>query len=332
MRRRFGTGVIALTALLALALLPAGAPGAPQKLRIALVLANTGLNDPFQAGGVAGLRRAVEQLGIEGRIFVAGARENPTARFASVAALQYDLVFGLGFTLADFVDGAAVKVPQARFAIVDAPHDALKHRPKNVASLIFREEEAGYLAGYLAALVERRRPGADAVSAVGGFPVPAVRAFIGGYRAGARNAVPGITVLVGYSQSWSNPAKCKAVALAQIAKGSGVVFQVASGCGFGALEAAKVRGAWGIGVDLDQSSLGPHILTSAVKRLDVAVFETIEALQRGRFAGGRDTVFDVRSGGVGLGKISPKVPRAFVLRVERIRRQIASGAIRVPST
>jgi basic membrane protein A len=89
---------------------------------------------------------------------------------------------------------------------------------------------------------------------------------------------------------------------------------------------------WGIGVDIDQSYLGPHILTNAIKRLDVAVFSTINARRQGTFKTGGNAVFDLHNGGVGLGRISPKVPRSFVRQANRIRKQIIAGKIRVPST
>ena len=98
-------------------------------------------------------------------------------------------------------------------------------------------------------------------------------------------------------------------------------------CGLGALEAAKEKGVWGIGVDVDQSSLGPHILTSVLKRIDVAVYEAVRAAKEGRFRGGRTMELGLREGAVGLGRISPRVPRALVDEVERIRRLIVSGKI-----
>ncbi len=123
------------------------------------------------------------------------------------------------------------------------------------------------------------------------------------------------------------------MALDQIAEGAGVVFQVAAACGLGALQAARAKGVWGIGVDADQSYLGPHILTSAVKRADVFVFAVIQAVQQGTFRGGADSVFTLRNGGVGLGKISLRVPRPLVGEVERIRQRIVAGKIRsIPTT
>jgi basic membrane protein A len=157
---------------------------------------------------------------------------------------------------------------------------------------------------------------------------PPVDRFIAGYQAGASKADPGIKLLNGYSRDWVDLAKCKEAALNQIAAGSTIEFQVAGGCGLGTLDAAKEKHVWGIGVDADQSFLGPHILTSAVKRVDQAVYLTIKDVKAGRFRGGRNAVYGLSDNGVGLGKISPAVPKADVAALEKIRREIASGKLR----
>jgi basic membrane protein A len=162
---------------------------------------------------------------------------------------------------------------------------------------------------------------------------PPVDRFIAGYQAGAEAADPGITTLNGYSQDWDDLAKCKEVALDQIAKGSKIVFQVAGGCGLGALDAAKEKHVWGIGVDADQSFLGPHVLTSAVKRVDQAVFLTIKSVEDGTWEGGGNSVFGLADDGVGLGKISPKVPEEDVKAVDKVKQKIVSGQIAdIPTT
>jgi basic membrane protein A len=120
--------------------------------------------------------------------------------------------------------------------------------------------------------------------------------------------------------------------LSQIAKGSRVVFQVASTCGLGALEAAKEHGVWGIGVDVDQSDLGRHILTSALVRFDVAVFDTIEALARGTLETGRTFRFSLENGGVGLGTISAVVPRSLKAEIEDVTAEIVAGKIPIASS
>jgi basic membrane protein A and related proteins len=106
------------------------------------------------------------------------------------------------------------------------------------------------------------------------------------------------------------------------------VFQVAGGCGLGALDAAKEKGVWGIGVDADQSYLGSQVLTSAMKRVDTSVYATIQQVIAGKFAGGTNMVFSLKNNGVGLGKISPKVPAADVKLLQSIAKQIATGTIK----
>jgi basic membrane protein A and related proteins len=328
--------VVTAAALLLSAVIGFGsdsASGGEKKLRVGLVTQTGGVTDPYLRIAFLGLKRAVRELGVEGKVLTPSANEGYIPSFAYFARRNYDLVLGVGFLQAEAFDAAAVKFPGTRFAIAGVPHEALKHRPKNAVGLDFRTEEAGYLAGYLAALVERTRPGRDVVSSVGGIKLPSVDRFIAGYRAGATKANPRITTLHGYSGGFQDTAKCRAVAQNQIDKGSGVVFAVAGACSLGALQAAKASGVYGVGVDNDQSALGSHILTSAVKREDIAVFKTIQALKRGRFSGGSTVLFSLRDGGVRLGRISSGVPRSFITKVREIRRQIVSGKIKaIPTT
>ena len=142
-----------------------------------------------------------------------------------------------------------------------------------------------------------------------------------------------MSVKWGYSQDWDDQAKCKELALNQIAAGSKVVFQVAGGCGLGALLAAKEKKVWGIGVDGDQSFLGPHVLTSALKGVDSAVFLTAKAAQDGSFKGGGNAVFGLDQEGVGLGKFSPKASQAAIEATEKVEQKIADGQINdIPTT
>jgi basic membrane protein A len=279
-----------------------------------------------------GLKRAKSELGVEGRVVESRSAADYVPNMSSLVRQGYDLIIGVGFAQGDAVDSAAVKFPQAKFAIVDVDQSGLKHKPANVQGLLFKEEQVGYLVGYFGALAAKR-DGARTISAVGGMKEPPVDRFIAGYLAGAQKAVPGISVKHGYSQDWDDQAKCKELALNQIAAGSDVVFQVAGGCGLGALNAAKERGVWGIGVDADQSFLGPHVLTSALKGVDQAVFLTIKAVQDGTWKGGGNAVFGLDQEGVGLGKLSPKASKADLAKVEKIEQEIADGKIKgIPTT
>jgi basic membrane protein A len=302
-----------------------------KRFKVGLVLEPTGIHGPYNRGAYLGVERAVRELGVKGRVLTPAPREGYAPSLSLLARQKYDLVIGT-FYLATAIDAVSTRFPETRFAIIDAAHSALAHRPENVQCLVFSEEQAGYLAGHLAARALTLSPGEDVISWVGGERVPAVERFIAGYQAGARAANPRVTILNGYTDDFLDPMKARSVALSQIAKGSRVVFQVASTSGLGALEAAGEHGIWGIGVDVDQSGLGRHILTSAMKRLDVAVFDTIEALVRGTLKTGDTSCFSLRNGGVGLGAISPEVPGSLVDEIESVSTEIVAGTLEIPNS
>jgi basic membrane protein A and related proteins len=305
-----------------------------KQVRVGLVTDINQLNDRgFNHLAYMGLLRAEKKLGIHGRVYQSNSAQDYIPNLAKFARQGYDLVVSVGFAQADAVTKVAKRFPKTHFAIIDVDATSLTGKPQNVLGLLFREQEVGYLAGYLAGLVEKQKPGPDVIGSVGGMKEPPVDRFIAGYQAGAKRADPGIKLLNGYSHDWVDLAKCKEAALGQIASGSTIEFQVAGGCGLGTLDAAKEKRVWGIGVDADQSFLGPHILTSATKHVDQAVFLTIKDVIAGKFQGGHNSIFGLKDNGVGLGKISPKVPKADVAALQKIRGEIASGKLSgIPTT
>jgi basic membrane protein A and related proteins len=276
-----------------------------------------------------GATRALRRAGVRGRIVSPDPREDRVGTLSLLAKGGYDLVI-VDLEWRDTLATVAPRFPDVRFALFDAPLDVVRGRPRNVQGIIHRPHEAAYLAGWLAARLERRRPGRDVVGAVGGARIVPVDDFIIGFRAGARSASPTVTVLTDYSDDFTDPSRCEAIARRQIARGAGVVFNVAGGCGLGTLRAAKRAGVWGIGVDTDQSFLGPHILTSVVKRYDVGFLRLLRQVRSGRIRTGGTTVLTLRSGGAGLGRVSPKVPVAIRAELNRLRRRIVAGDVRVP--
>ena len=334
-----------LALLLGVVVLLAGCGGSSKKsssgttskngsnVKIGLVTDVGGLNDRgFNHLSYAGLLRAQKDFGVQQRVYQANSTQQYVPNLSTFARQGYKLTIGVGFTEAEAIDTAAHNFPSSKFAIVDVDQTTEPHKPPNLLGLLFKEQETGYLVGYLAGLEAKRLPGPDVIGSVGGQKQPPVDRFIAGYQAGAKAADPGIKTLNGYSQDFSDQAKCKQVALNQIEQGAVVIFQVAGGCGLGALDAAKEKHVWGIGVDADQSFLGPHILTSAVKRVDTAVFDAIKLAVDGRFKGG-NLVFGLKDNGVGVGKISPKVPKSEVAQVNKIRAEIISGKIsNIPTT
>ena len=313
---------------------PAGSANATpekKKIRVGLVTDIGGLNDrSFNFLANEGLKRAQSELGVEGRVITSKANSDYVPNLSSLAQQRYDLIVGVGFLMAEATNTVATKFPQQKFAIIDFSQQGLKDKPANVQGILFKEQEAGYLAGYLAGLYAKDN-NADTVSTVGGQKIPPVDAYIAGFQAGAKAANESIKTLNGYSQDFVDPAKCKELALNQLERGSKIVFQVAGQCGLGALDAAKEQKALGIGVDADQAYLGNHILTSATKKIDVAVYDAIKAVQDGNFEAGTDRIFDVKSEGVGIGKISADGEK-YAADLEKVQQQLAAGEIDVPNT
>jgi basic membrane protein A and related proteins len=294
----------------------------------------------FNQSALEGLNRAKAELGADTRAIESRAAGDYVPNLSSLARQHYDVTIGVGFLLAEAVSSVARKFPDENFAIIDysvmAPPftDAAKNvaTPKNVQGLTFATNENSYLIGCMAALMAKKQGGKQVISSVGGLKLPTVDIFIAGYQDGAKACNPGIQVLNGYSQDFVAQDKCKEIALNQIAQGSQVVFAVAGGCGLGALDAAKQKGKWGVGVDKDQSDLGPHILTSAVKRVDTSVFDTVKAVQDGSFKGGTDALFNLANDGVAVGKTSDKVSQDILDKVDELKQQIIDGKLKPKST
>jgi basic membrane protein A len=299
---------------------------AAESIKAGVVTDIGGLNDrSFNALANKGIKQAESELGVETRVLISKSNGDYVPNLTTLAQQQFDLIIPVGFLMADAVATVAKQLPDAQFAIVDFPAAGLKGKPQNVQGLLFKENEAGYLAGYLAGLWAKDN-NATTVSTVGGQKIPPVDAYIAGFQAGAKKAFPQVKTLNGYSQDFVDQAKCKEIALDQIAQGSQVVFQVAGGCGLGALDAAKEEGVQGIGVDADQGYLGDHILTSAVKKVDQAVFEAVKRAQEGNFQGGTDVIATVENGGVGLGELGPE-GQQYADQIEQITQQVASGEV-----
>jgi basic membrane protein A and related proteins len=291
-----------------------------------------GLNDrSFNHLAYVGLQRAQRELGVQTRVVTAASSSDYIPNLTSLARQGYDLVIGVGFTEIDALKAVATQFPKTHFAIVDVSN-ADEGGLENVEGLLFKEQEAGYLAGYAAGLAAKDRKGTT-VSSVGGQKQPPVDRYIAGFQAGAKAAFPGVKTLNDYSQDFEKQALCKNKALNQIAAGSVVVFQVAGGCGLGALDAAREKAVWGVGVDADQGYLGSYILTSALKRVDTSVYDSIRDAKAGKFKGGQDAVYGLDVDGVGIGKFSPKAPKGIAAKVAQIKQQIADGKIEnIPTT
>jgi basic membrane protein A len=213
---------------------------------------------------------------------------------------------------------------------LDPAGTAFVYRP-NVEDVIISSQDSGYLVGYLAALMEKKRVGKathGVIGVMGGIPEPQVNSYIDGYKQGAHAAYPRVKIRVDYSYNFIDQGQARAIGLSQIAHGADILFGVAGDASLGYMEAARDRGVYAIGVDEDRSSLGQFVLTSAVKHLDTAVYFAIMDAARNHFLGGIRPV-GLAEGGTSIGKPSRLVPPSILTSVEAQARKIAKGEITI---
>jgi basic membrane protein A and related proteins len=329
----------ALVLLAALCAATASAPpaNATAPLRIGMVADTNGVFDrSFNQLAYAGVRSAALRLGagIDVRASPSALSYEPNLRF--MAQQGYDLIIAIGASEEPALAVVAREYPAVRFAIVDASYAAgpLGSLP-NVLGLVFKRQEAGYLAGYLAGLVElarlpRLRAG-NVISSIGGGRDPSVARYLAGFEAGARAADPRVRLLRGSAGS-AAPDRCHRIAASQIAAGADIVFAVAgAACNAGALQAVNERGVWALGVDADQSYLGPALLASAALGVDRAVILTIDAMHNGRFAGGRDVEFGIAQDAVAIAGINAAVPASLRRKLTAVASRMRAGRISIPT-
>jgi basic membrane protein A and related proteins len=333
--------LLAAAALCALALsIVAGfANAAPRATVTAALVSDIGkFNDrSFNQNQLTGLNVAKARLGVKTIPLQSNSVSDYIPNLTSAVRQHADLVIAAGFLLANATATMAKKFPDTHFAITDYPVEAAPFADKkgtplysNVEGLTYAANESGCLVGVLAAKMAARM-GKKVVGAVGGVQIPPVDIWIAGYKFCAQKAVPGTKVLIGYSQDFSATDKCKTVATNQISQGAKVLFQVAGGCGLGTLKAADEANIWGIGVDVDQYALAKRVLTSGVKRVDNGVFQAIKQVKAGQFQGGHDLLFNLKNGGMGVGKINPAVPKADIALMNSYKAKIIADTLKVPT-
>ena len=344
--RSIKAGVVLAAAITALAALAAGSVGSAATsqgtFQAAFVTDTNGLNDKsFNHLGNIGRLKAQKDLGIQTKVYVSASEADYLPNAVAASQWGAKAVVMNGFLLADATNTAAKQFPNMKWAITDFPRVALADQPSNAYGLTFKSEQSGFLVGYLAAQMAKAKigpfgktKGKLVLGAVGGKKIPSVDNWIAGYQAGAKAVDKRFKVLIDYSGDFPNSVapKCKELALKHISQGSQAEFQVAGGCGLGALQAARQQKVWGIGVDADQAYLGSHILTSGVKRVDTAVYNFYKLAKAGKLGAGKDLVFDLKNKGQDVGKISPRVPGAFIAKMNAQKALIIKGKIKPPAT
>ena len=311
---------------------PSPAPTAGPSVGLVFDIGGRGDNS-FNDSADRGLERAKKELGVRGEVLEPGDGADRESALRQLAARDHSLIFGVGFLFTDDITAVAKDFPQKKFACVDYTVGPETQLPPNLVALTFKEEEGSFLVGALAALVSKTHR----VGFVGGMEIPLIRKFEAGFRAGAKHADPKAEVLVKYAgvtgDAFKNPAKGKELAIAIYSQGADVIFHASGSTGQGVFGAAQEMKKLAIGVDSDQHALAPgHVLTSMVKRVDVAVFDQVKATLDGKFASGIRTL-DLAAGGVDYvydERNKALIPDDVRARVEVLRAEIIAGRIQVP--
>ena len=296
----------------------------PSEVKVGVITDVGGVNDgSFNQSAWEGLQRAQEELGITTSYLESSTDSDYIPNLETFIDEEYDLIICIGYQLADAMREEAEANPDQKFAIVD---DSSCADLDNVTCLMFRAEQASYLVGYVAGLTTKT----NNIGFVVGMTNETMNQFGYGYCAGAIDANPDITVQQFNANSFADSATGKTMANTAITKGADIVFQAAGATGLGVIEACQEAGVYAIGVDSDQSSIAPDtVLTSAMKRVDNAVYEAVQELIDGTLEGGVKS-FDLAAGGVDIAPSQDLIAPEVITAVDEVKEKIISGEVVVP--
>src|SRR5215218_9279468 len=311
-------------------------------VRPGLVLDVGGLGDDgFNDSAYAGLKRAEKDFGVKGDYLESTAPTDYTDNITQLAENGFDPVIAVGFLMTEDLTAVSKQFPETQFAIVDSVVDT-----PNTMDLVFRGQEGSYLAGIVAGLMTQEKtaytnPDDKVVGFLGGQTGPVIGRFQAGYEAGVKSVCPDCKVLVQYAGStvdaYNDPAKGKEISLQQIDQGADIIYTAAGNTGTGGFNAAKQEKIFAIGVDQDQAKLFPNdpILTSVIKRVDNAVYQTIVRLTKSN-GEPRGEIVDsgLKEKGISLapyGRFDKDVPQSVKDEVAKAKKGIIDGDIMVPT-
>jgi basic membrane protein A len=309
----------------------ANAGGGKKTIKVALITDTGGLNDrSFNSLSYAGLQRAEKELGIQGDVVQSNSEADYVPNLTKFAQQGFNLVIAVGFLMTDAVEQVSKQYPNTKFLILDVP---VTDRA-NVVGAVFKTEQSAYLAGAMAGLLERASGVAkmnekNVVGVVGGMQIPPVTEYIAGFQQGVKKTNPSGTVLIKWTNSFTDQALGSQIAQSEISSGADIVFQLAGGAGIGVITAAKTAGVYAIGADADQSYLAPNtVLTSTLKGVDTATYDVIQQVQNNQFKSGVQS-FDLADGGIGLAKFNSVVSQDIINQVNTLATQIKNGTLKV---
>lgn len=296
------------------------------KLKIAMVTDVGGINDQsFNQGAWEGLQKAKADLGVEVMYLESATEADYVSNIETLVDQGNDLIVACGFLMANSIKDAAEAYPDQKFAIID---DSTNADLPNVSCLMFKQNEASYLVGVVAALMSET----NKVGFVLGMSTPVMNQFGYGYVAGVLDTNPDATVELYNANAFGDAAAGKAAAVQMFTNGADVVFHAAGGTGNGVIEAAKEQGKYAIGVDIDQAYLAPeNVITSAMKRCDNAIYDLVEKMTKGEAIQGVQT-YGMDNGGVDIAPTIGLLPEEVIAKVKEVKEKILAGDIKVPET
>jgi basic membrane protein A len=308
---------------------------AAKPFRVGLIIATGGLGDrSFNDSGYAGVERAKKELGIEfDYVEPKEIAEYESHERAFAQKGIYDLIVGLGFDQADPMKKVAGEFPDQKWLMIDGFIDGMK----NVRSVTFKDWEKTFLiGGFAAQLTTLPLPRGNKeciLGGVGGMDIPLIRAFAAGYTAGAKYINRDCKIVINYVGGWADPAKAKEIGLSMYEANADIVYAFAGGSGLGVFEAAKAKNLYAIGTDVNQNYIAPdNIVLSAVRYLDVVIFNTIKDLKEsGKFEAGAHQL-GLKEGAVGyaLENSNIKIPQEIIDKVESMKAKVISGELVIP--
>jgi basic membrane protein A len=314
---------------------PAAQDPAPGSVKVGLVFDVGGLGDKsFNDAAHRGLMKAKDELRAAVQYIEPGDGSDRESALRQRAAKGDDLVIGVGFIFSDDITKLAREFPKVKFACIDYNlPEGVEKPPENLVGLRFREHEGSFLVGAIAGRVTTTKK----LGFVGGMKIPLIRKFEAGYEAGVKQTCPDCTVFSAYAgtepKAFADPTKGKELAIAQYGRGADIVYHASGKTGDGVFDAAKERKKLAIGVDSDQFHVAPCcVLTSMLKKVDVAVFDTIKKVADGTFESGV-LEFGLSDDGVGFvydDNNKDKIPAEVVEEMKGLSKQIIDGTIKVP--
>ncbi|GHV68959.1 BMP family ABC transporter substrate-binding protein [Spirochaetia bacterium] len=298
--------------------------------KVGLVTDVGGVNDQsFNQSAWEGLQRFGKDTGM-GVSYIESRDESSYApNIDTYIDQKTGLIWGVGFMLGDAFEKAGKSYPNQQFAIVDYAYSDAQVPNKNVTGVVFAAEECSFLVGYIAGKMTKT----GKVGHINGIASPTMESFAVGYYAGVLTANPNAQIMGQYSGSFGDPAAGKNIANQYYADGADIIYHAAGGTGAGAIEAARELNKWVIGVDMDQNYIAPNnVLTSALKRVDNALYDVSSMAQKGTLIGGSTLLYNLKNNGVGYATTGNHIPANVISEVEAIKAKIISGEQKVPAS